>query len=82
MVQLIGVVVCEDTNEGERAITRTLNISILKDFDLLKNWLEDMIKNNLKFFKKEYKKGSKSSDLFNLTFCKSDKYEYIYIHKQ
>jgi hypothetical protein len=65
-----------------RAITRTLNISILKDFDLLKNWLEDMIKNNLKFFRKDYKKGSKSSDLFNLTFCKSDNYEYIYIHKQ
>jgi hypothetical protein len=65
-----------------RAIARTLNIKILKDIVLLKNWLEDLIKNNLKHFRKEYKKGSKYNDLFNLTFCKSDNYEYIYIHKQ
>ncbi len=62
-----------------RAITRTINIMILKDYNLLKNWLEEMIRNNLKFFRKEYKKGSINGDLFNLTFCKSGNYEYIYV---
>ncbi len=65
-----------------RAITRTINIAILKDYNLFKNYLEEMIKNNLKFFRKEYKKGSKNGDIFNLTFCNSDYYEYIYIQKQ
>ena len=62
-----------------RAISRTINIMILKDYNLLKNYLEEMIKTNLKFFRKEHKKGSKNDDFFNLTFCKSNNYEYIYV---
>jgi IS4 transposase len=69
-------------HKASRAITRILNINILKDYNLLKNYLEETIKNDLKFFRKEYKKDSKSNDLFNLTFCKSSNYVYICIYKQ
>lgn len=45
-----------------------IRMDILDNTNLLKRWLNNLVETSKIYSKKEYKKGSKSNDLFNLTF--------------
>lgn len=53
-----------------KTVSIYVTIQMLKKPNEFKKWIKKIIHKHIQKFKKEYKKGTKIEDLYNLTFCK------------